>query len=177
MGTRYRVMVERVEDVEGAQYETRETVLFEAVSPNLASLIRFAPIEVEAALRGAAGLGDVESWDLDRAVATVPTPAGVTATVFNADGEEIPAAGAVPADERPVEAPKRKRRSRAQIVADEAAAEAAARAGEAFQQHATEAGYMTPDGPVVEAIDPAPAPAEVPPPADLIVPYNPFAPK
>lgn len=118
MGTRYRVTVERIDDVEGAQYETRETVLFEATLPRALRLASFAPDEIRAALMEEAGL---DEWDVvpQRVMPGVDAaPPGVTATVFNAAGEVIDAVKA--AEDRP----KRKRRTKAEVEADKAREEA-----------------------------------------------------
>lgn len=198
MGTRYRVIVEQVDDVEGAQYETRETVLFETVSPNLVSLLRFAPAEVDAALRTA--LDDAEPWDLDRAAATVPVvPVGeLRAAVFNAAGDEISAAPQAPVGAEPVDEPaptKRKRRTKSEIAADKAreAAEATGAQAEPVETTSivdpfarTEAPPVTVeqdlDGITAEQLGSAPAPVVEPAPpaapepaaAAPAAPYNPF---
>lgn len=137
MGTRYRVIVEQVDDVEGAQYETRETVLFEATLPRALRLASFAPDEVRAALMEAAGEDELAAHPqrflagIDRTVEHEPAaPIELRATVFNAAGDEISAAPQAPAAAEQGETPKRKRRTKAEIAADKAR-----EAAEALQQH------------------------------------------
>lgn len=184
MSTRYRVTVEQIEDVDGAQYETREIVLFEATSPSMDRLAAFAPVEVLAALGGVAGSLRVEVAPTAEEESAEPSPAEANREAMLRD-EAAEAAK-----------PKRVRRTKAQIAADEAAArqvaevvvsndQAVAQVGEAAdtvaeQVVAQKLGYMTPDGPVVEDAEPSgvmstPSPdavvlAAVPPAA----PFNPF---
>lgn len=142
MGTRYRVIVEQLVDVDGAQYETTDTILFETVSPSALALLRYAPTEVDAALREAAGLDEFGSVPQRIMFGIDSAPAGVTATVFNAAGEIIsPAVAASTGDTVVVTAPtepvaepvkpKRTRRTKAEIAAD--------RLREAAEQHAADA--------------------------------------
>lgn len=128
MGTRYRVTVEQIDDVEGAQYETNETILFETVSPSLLSLLRYAPTEVDAALREAAGIGETFS----REVADGWSSAAVVARVYDRQGAEIggepeqaPAAGSEPEQVVAPAKQRKPRRTAAQKAADEEAARAA----------------------------------------------------
>lgn len=196
MGTRYRVTVERIDDVEDTQYETRETVLFETTSPSLLSLLRYAPTEVDAALRDAAGLETVTEWERApvpaeawAAATNNPDPNALRVTVFDANGTVIgAAAGSEPATDEVVVAPpkqRKPRRSAAQKAADEEAArlagermQAAVNGAQQAQEQVTEAQALPVAVPTVEDVTsiansnvvaetvPQPAPVPAAPPTE-----------
>jgi len=189
----YRVLVirqdapRRANMLSSAMVEAAPEVLFEAAGPDAGRLLAFAPDEVAAALnavgfaeasRKATGLVDVEA--LAAVVAEEPD-----APAVNPPGHFRPAG--TPAATDP--APRRKRRTKAEIAADEAAAKlaaqqagadpataaAVAQVGEAADT-VVEAQLAQPvDEPAPEQhVEPAPAPAPVAAAAPA-VPYNPFA--
>lgn len=61
MGTRYRIVVEQIDDDEDTRHGTRETVLFEVLSPSATRLLTFAPGEVAVALEAASVEAPVEA--------------------------------------------------------------------------------------------------------------------
>jgi hypothetical protein len=127
MGTRYVVSVMKIEDVEGSEnrYDTRDTTLFEATHVDAARLARFAPVEV---LETLATEGGVE-LAVDAVVqapgpAETPkreTPAELVERVFAPGPEGALPQAVIDATVAAVEAPKRKRRTKAEIAADSAA--------------------------------------------------------
>lgn len=160
MSVVYRVTVEHTEyDDEGMS--VRSEMLFEAASPSAERLIGYAPNEVLAALETAATLDAAERsplrvaqgpGDLDELRSAVEAnPHGLHVVPEPAGGEE--------------EKPRRKRRTKAEIEADKAAAELAT------QQQASAA--PIPDGPAPAA--PAPEPPAAEPPAAPAPAWNPFA--
>lgn len=145
MKTVYRVMVVREADELNGVPE----VLFEAASPDAARLLGYAPAEVHAALREIAG--DAVPATVHHAVAydtTASTPTAVMAST-TPDGPTVevpvtaPAEPMTPFPVPPEGKPKRTRRTKAQIAADEAAAAAA------------NGTPQTPDGSTVSATPPA----------------------
>jgi pyruvate/2-oxoglutarate dehydrogenase complex dihydrolipoamide acyltransferase (E2) component len=105
MATRYRVVVERVDDVEGsAQYATNETLLFEVTHTNPERLVSFAPDEVRAALMEAFMYDGPDEAPVQY---HEPAPEGTVES-----GDPAPA----PAEDKP----KRTRRTKAQIAEDRA---------------------------------------------------------
>lgn len=178
MGPRFRVSVERIDDVDGAQYETRESLLFEATSPEPTRLAAYAADEVRAALLGAAGVAEGPHPQV-AAAAEYFAQYGARAAAAEAQAERV--------DEPAPDKPRRTRRTKAQIEADRAAEQAAA-AGE--HGNAVADGVAGDPAPVAVVTLPAgtsetgerltvapedapsvsaPAPAEVP-----AAPYNPF---
>jgi len=177
MRTYYKVTVEAEVYDDNGELVRAET-LFAASNPRAEALLRFAPTEVDDALRFVAGISTqseplpavpvpVADWDR----ATVPAPVDGAATVQQAEVTATP--------------PKtRKRRTKAEIAADEAAAlasQAGAEPGPASEAALAEAaGYMTPDGPVTTqpaapVVAPEPVPAEVSAaPSGDGAPWNPF---
>lgn len=154
-------------------------ILFEAGGPDAGRLLAYAPGEVEAALT-AAGYAAMPQ----KAIGLVDVNALAEATlaaggIFSTGpGQIVPAAGVVEVasaagNEQPVDepaAPKRKRRTKAEIEADRAAEALAA------QQQASAApveGGPAPQAPA--AAEPAPDQQPPAPAAPTAAPYNPFA--
>jgi len=161
MGKIYRVLVVE-QDEHGMGSMGGGRVLFEAASGDRGRLLAYAPTEVEAALGGEIGnaipdrVEPMQLVDLN-ALKTLGEPMQPD----EPEGVQQPAAP-------PAEPVKRKRRTRAEIEADKAAAELAA------QQQAN-ASPLVEGGPVPQVAE-APAPVAVPepaPPADG-KPWNPF---
>jgi hypothetical protein len=176
MRTVYKVTVEAMVYDDAGDFVRSET-LFDATHHRPESLLRFAPIEVDSALREqvyadtpqkVTGLVDVEA--LKQAVSD-----------YRADETpEVPASG----NEQPVDEPatstddkpKRKRRTRAEIEAERARLAAEANVPEPQ----TQVSMPTPEVPEdvtvttsLEGIKPIEAPPAVPVPADG-QPWNPF---
>lgn len=150
MGDIYRVTIVR-ESGDGEGFES-ETV-FEIAGP--ARRVRQAAPGV---------LADI----LDEATnSTTASPASATAaSIFDNAVQQGVAAGALPA--APIEPPKRKRRTKEQIAADEAAAAQPQAASLVTQPHDAAAGSV----PVIGQPEQAAAPEQAAPAA---APYNPFA--
>ena len=148
MRTVYRVTVAAVKYDDEGNFVADDT-LFEATHHRPEALLRFAPGEVDDALRVVAGLGPTPSLD---DLPTVPVPASAWDRAVEPQSVD---AAAVQQPEAGAAATKRKRRTKAEIAADEAAAQLAAQ----------QAGSATPDGPAPQA--PEPVPAEMPPPVTV----------
>jgi hypothetical protein len=123
MGTRYVVSVVKIEDVEGSEnkYDTKDTTLFEVTHVDPGRLIQFAGAEVVQVLATEGGV--------EPAVDAVPgAPKRETATelverVFVPSPEPEDTLPHDGPDTHPTasETPKRKRRTKAEIAADNAA--------------------------------------------------------
>jgi hypothetical protein len=180
MGKIYRVLViEQGPDTRWESGRPSDRVLFEAAGPDAGRLLAYAPGEVEAALTvaGYAAMSQkvsgvlVDTEALGEALAT----GGVVSV---GPGQLVPAVGvaevaSAAGNEQPVDepaAPKRKRRTKAEIEADRAAEALAA------QQQASAApveGGPAPQAPA--AAEPAPDQQPATPAAPPTAPYNPFA--
>lgn len=147
MREQFRVSV--VREITKDDGDTEWVTEFEAVARTAEQLARFAPGEVLAALGGNAG-GTVAAEAVDTSYMTPDGP--VTAT-----------------SEATTEQPKRKRRTKAEIAADEAAA-AAARDAEQLAPEPTAA--AAPEQSAVPVATFESGSAATPAPA---APYNPFA--
>lgn len=156
-------------------------VLFEAASPDAGRLLSYAPDEVAAAL-AAVGFAEMPQKvtglvDVNALATAVVTSAGTT--VNGAPPAESAQPVDEPAEQAATPTAKRKRRTRAEIAADEAAARLAA------QQEASAAPVDAGPAPqaVAEPVEPAAettaapaaAPAPAPQSAPPSAPYNPFA--
>jgi len=201
----YRVMVEATEYDESGDV-TVTHVLFDAASPSATRLYAFVPQQVELALAEAGG-PPMPSLPNKWMASFVPTEAVAPTVSATPDGPAVEVPVTAPAEPEtapmdpfpapPEGKPKRTRRTKAQIAADEAAAALAAQqaagATVADLAHAAaEPAPQTPDGSTVAAIPPAdPAPLSLVPPLPAeheandggtavaptsapAVPYNPF---
>jgi hypothetical protein len=160
MGKIYRVIVVEQDSRDADSFVTTavpmQRVLFEAAGPDARRLLAYAPTEVEAALGGEIGNAIPDRpaplVDLEALAASVLS-AGKGESIASPDPE--PQAVDAPAEQTP-EAPKRKRRTKAEIAADEAAA-ARDRAERGAPQVGSEPTATHP------ATEPAPHPAGEPP--------------
>jgi hypothetical protein len=170
MRTVYRVTVAAVNYDDEGNFVSDET-LFEATHHRPGALLRFAPTEVDDALRVVAGDG----------VAPAVDAAPVSVPEWDRASEPQPVDAAAPQTETSVT--KRKRRTKAEIEAERAAAESTAQGVQGtplapLAAAVTEA--MTEPEPPVAAPPAETVPAEVPAPAAERVPesgtqpWNPF---
>jgi ribonuclease E len=139
-----------------------DETLFEATHHRPEALLRFAPNEVDDALRTVAGVEPIAAGHVLAGLPTMPDPAEAEVPATYAEAQEV-IQTAVTA--------KRKRRTKAEIAADEAAARlAAVQSAEVPVAEVEQVAPAEPASPAAPVTAPEPVPAEAPP----ATPWNPF---